>query len=145
MAKKNVVMVVMITPLHLLQLHTQAVFFVKNNLGYSILNITVKHTTSAYGVESSYFENIPAGGVTSGTSFKYQTGAFSSFDYWFVDGVAAHGPGVAYFRTKDNFYCSLSSDDNGNAYLEIQGDRDSYPSHLHVYFSNSSDCNTNFV
>lgn len=120
-------------------------YYVRNNLHYPIPEVTVKHTTSAYGVESTDFRNIPVGGSTSGTSFKYQTGAGSSFDYWYVEGYSEYGPGITSFKTKDNFYCSVSSSDNGNVYLDINAASNGFPGNLSVSFSNSSGCTTGFV
>ncbi|MBX9490171.1 hypothetical protein J8Z82_22350 [Yersinia enterocolitica] len=120
-------------------------FIVRNKLPWPILYIYVRHTTSAYGSKSIEFENIPPNGNSLATHINYQTGVGSSFDYWYVIGHSAFGAGMATFESKDNFYCSFSTSDNGTAYLDIIGDREGGPYELAVNFSNSSGCTTSII
>lgn len=122
-------------------------YYVVNKVGgFSdrIIHIKVVHTTSNNGKETTEFNNIPSGGKTSGTKFKYTTGANSPFDYWYVEGSVSFGPGMASFKTKDNFYCSVAAKDNGDVNLIIHGDDQGYPTKFEVAFNKSKECTTKF-
>lgn len=124
-------------------------YYVHNKIeGFSneIIALTVVHSTSRFGRQSTNFSHIPTGGRTAGTKFKYTTGAFSPFDYWYVEGHVDFGPGMATFRTKDNFYCSVAASDDGNIELILTSySLDGSPYSLQVEFSDSSGCETMFV
>lgn len=122
--------------------HTGTYYVVNKIGGHSreIINLKVIHTASNVGEEVATFTNIPTGGRTSGTKFTYTTGPASPFDYWYVEGMASYGPGVGYFRSKKNFYCSVAAKDDGNVELIIHGD--GRASTLEVKFNKSSGCKT---
>lgn len=125
--------------------HHKGEYSVKNNLEWKILYLKVVHTTSYYGAQEHTFSDIGAGSWTESIQINYTTGTASPFDYWYVEGVAEFGPGIVNFRTKDNFYCSISASDSGKVDLHINSDVDGFPGFLGVYFSNSSSCTAAFT
>lgn len=120
-------------------------YSVNNNLGWRILSLKVVHTTSYYGAQEHTFSDIDAGSWTESIPINYTTGIASPYDYWYVEGVAEFGPGIATFKSKNNFYCSISASDSGKVDLHIMPDIDGFPGGLDVRFSNSSSCSTVFL
>lgn len=122
-------------------------YYVVNKItsGPVIWELKVIHTTSNNGAEETKFYDIPSGGKTSGTKFKYTTGPTSPFDYWYMEGSHPYGPGASGFKTKNNFYCSVAAKDNGDVILTIHEDINAQASYLEVEFDKSSGCKTYFV
>mgnify|MGYP007066661823 CR=1 FL=1 len=126
--------------------HTGTYYVVNKltSMAPEISQLKVIHTTSNNGAEETMFYNIPAGGKTSGTKFKYTTGAASPLDYWYMEGTHPFGPGASGFKTKTYFYCSVAAKDNGDVTLTIYEDIDGQASYLEVEFDKSSGCKTYF-
>lgn len=126
--------------------HTGTYYVVNmlTSLPADIWQLKVIHTTSNHGAEETMFYNIPAGGKTLGTKFKYTTGPASPLDYWYMEGSYPFGPGASRFKTKTNFYCSVAAKDNGDVILTINEDSDGQASFLEVGFDKSSGCKTYF-
>ena len=64
-------------------------------------------------------------------TFYYENGITASFDYWWIEFADSTGDK---YTVKDNFFCNITSDDDGNATLTIDG-REQV---LRVEFSKSS-------
>jgi hypothetical protein len=57
------------------------------------------------------WDNLPYGVISSpALDVIYYTGAFTGFDYWWVEFTDSNGQR---WTCKDNFYCYLTSDDDG--------------------------------
>ncbi|WP_299768232.1 hypothetical protein [uncultured Dokdonia sp.] len=95
---------------------------VLNNWGVSLKELTIRHRrgNDPNEQEEMTYENIPVGGKTEPLRIKYETGIGSANDYWWVKFVTI---GNETFQCKDNFYCSISSDDDGEVLLTLEGDR----------------------
>lgn len=64
-------------------------------------------------------------------TFYYENGITASFDYWWIEFTDSTGDK---YTVKDNFFCNITSDDDGNATLTIDGCEQV----LRVEFSKSS-------
>jgi hypothetical protein len=84
---------------------------VVNHWGIDLASLTLRHRRSNNPdlQEEVTWYNVSSGDTTSGMSFIYETGAGSPFDYWWVSFVTINGHT---YGCKDNFYCSVSSDDD---------------------------------
>ncbi|CDL81269.1 hypothetical protein [Xenorhabdus szentirmaii] len=114
--------------------HTGHVSF-KNGWGEDISSLTVRHRRSNDPGEEEIkaVYNIPSGKEIKVMDFTYETGAGSSFDYWWIKFITNSGKE---YQIKDNFYCSVSSSDDGNVKLRVDG----ADKKLYVTFSHSSSC-----
>lgn len=108
-----------------------------NNWGQTLKWLTIRHRRSN---DSGKEETITIRNVESkkdiiyAMDINYETGVGSSFDYWYIQFETMDGKK---YDVKDNFYCSISASDNGNAILTI------YPKDkmsLYVSFSKSDGC-----
>lgn len=108
---------------------------IENKWGTSITSIFLRHRrgNDESKEESTTFINIPNKGVTENMDFTYTTGAASPFDYWWIKFVTLSDDT---FTCKNNFYCSVDSDDNGYVTIKLNGDDE----HMYVNFSDSSGC-----
>ncbi|BBG59297.1 hypothetical protein [Providencia rustigianii] len=68
--------------------------------------------------------------------FQYQLGIGSPKDYWYMEIETLSGKK---YRTKDNFYCSISEEDHGQVTIGMNGEEKT----MYVNFPSSSDCKTN--
>lgn len=89
-----------------------ATAYVKNDLGFEITNVTLKHTFVG-NQDKQTWDSIPAGGQSTGLGVNYMTGfgASSDYDYWHI--VFKKKGTSEWYSVKDNFYCYLTSDDAG--------------------------------
>jgi len=71
-------------------------------------------------------------------TFYYENGITAHFDYWWI---AFEEPMGGRYTVKDNFYCNITSEDDGNATLKIDG-REGV---LDVSFSKSSSDTTRIM
>ncbi|MGN0170880.1 MAG: hypothetical protein ACI39H_09000 [Lachnospiraceae bacterium] len=106
----------------------------KNNWGATISEVTIRHRrgNKPEKEESHTYYGLLQGESTAAMNFVYETGATSPFDYWWIKFVVLGNE----YTIKDNFYCSVSWQDDGNVELTANGDNNK----LHVHFSYSSDC-----
>ncbi|MEU3959416.1 hypothetical protein AB0F42_06295 [Streptomyces buecherae] len=65
--------------------------------------------------------------------FTYETGMGSDYDYWWIKVVTLNNKT---YVCKDNFYCSVSSDDDGNVKVTVDG----ASKEMVIEFSSSSGC-----
>ena len=114
-------------------LHTGYVTFV-NKWGATMSEITIRHRrgNDKDCEESITYHNLGEGKKTPQMEFAYQTGLFSSFDYWWIKFTVVGNK----YSIKDNFYCSVASDDNGYVTLTADGSN----SELNVEFDISNGC-----
>lgn len=109
--------------------------YLQNDWGVDLSQLTIRHRRSndpKLQEEQSY-QLVAAGAKVGPMPITYTTGAGSPFDYWWVKFVTQNG---STFDCKDNFYCSISSDDDGNVTLRIDGS----DTNMYVEFSSSSGC-----
>jgi hypothetical protein len=106
-----------------------------NDWGSDLASVTLRHRRSndPEKQEEQTWNNVAAGAVLSPLQFTYETGMASPFDYWWVKLVTTGGHT---YQCKDNFYCSVSSSDDGEVQLTLDG----APEELRVSFSESSGC-----
>lgn len=109
--------------------------YLQNDWGVDIARLTIRHRRSndPDKQEEQSFYNVAAGAKVGPMAITYTTGAGSPFDYWWVKFATQNG---TTFDCKDNFYCSISSDDDGTVTLRLDGSN----SDLYVNFSSSSGC-----
>jgi Up-Regulated in long-lived daf-2 len=110
--------------------------YVTNNWGITLAEVTLRHRRSNNSdkQEQKTWRQLGPGDRTSDPlSFSYETGAGSSFDYWWVAFITNGGDT---YTCKDNFYCSVSSSDNGIVQVSLNLDSRS----MKLTFSNSSSC-----
>ncbi|WP_250942875.1 hypothetical protein [Allorhizobium sonneratiae] len=109
--------------------------YLQNDWGAELYSATIRHRRSndPNKQEEMTFNNVPAGAKVGPMPITYTTGAGSPFDYWWIKFVLSNG---TVYSCKGNFYCYISSSDDGNVLLRIDGsDKDMY-----VSFSSSSGC-----
>ncbi len=115
--------------------HTGQVY-TKNDWGVDLQQLTVRHrqsNDSSKQQEITYYD-VPAGATAEPPLIiTYTTGTGSSFDYWWVKFVTSTGE--TYVCKKD-FYCSISSDDDGVVHITLDGSTKK----MYVTFSESSGC-----
>ena len=106
----------------------------KNNWGKTMSELTVRHRqgNNPHFEDEGTYSNLVSGAVTEPLSFMYETGALSMFDYWWIKFIVDNEE----YIIKGNFYCSVSSDDDGEVLLTA----DAINSELKVEFSKSSSC-----
>ncbi|MGE7416257.1 hypothetical protein [Methylobacterium tarhaniae] len=111
------------------------IVYLQNDWGVDLAQLTIRHRRSndPDKQEEQTFYNVVAGDSVGPMAITYTTGAGSPFDYWWVKFVTQNG---STFDCKDNFYCSISSDDDGRVMLRLDGS----DSELYVSFSSSSGC-----
>jgi hypothetical protein len=109
--------------------------YLQNDWGADLFSVTIRHRrgNDADKQEQQSFNNVPAGAKVGPMEITYTTGAGSPFDYWWIKFQLSNG---ATYSCKSNFYCYISSSDDGVVLLRIDGaDKDMY-----VSFSSSSGC-----
>ncbi len=108
-----------------------------NQWGTTLAEITIRHRR---GNEADKEEIATLYNVEPGTTLEhvmpivYETGMTAPFDYWWVQFRTVGG---AVCSIKDNFFCNISSDDDGQAWLTLEGGD---KQELRVAFSSSSSC-----
>lgn len=110
-------------------------FFVQNLTGQTLKKLYVRHRIGNHESsmnEHARFENVEYWDSTKGTKFRYQTGFATPYDYWYIEIELENG---YVYATKDDFYCSVSSNDNGLAFITIHEDLQA-----RFIFSSSSGC-----
>ncbi|RJL52903.1 hypothetical protein [Pectobacterium carotovorum] len=115
--------------------HTGYINF-KNNWGENISWITIRHRrrNNPNYQEQENFRNIIAGEKRENImTFKYETGKGSPFDYWWIKFITESG---RLYTIKNDFYCSVTRNDDGNVYLSVDGNKKK----MYVAFSRSSSC-----
>ncbi|WP_445496882.1 hypothetical protein [Photorhabdus sp. SF281] len=108
----------------------------KNDWGEDISSITIRHRRSndPNKQEQETLNNIRSGETAESVlKVTYETGSGSPYDYWWVKFITSSG---RLYTMKDNFYCSIGSNDNGNVTLRIDG----ATQEMYVTFSASSGC-----
>jgi hypothetical protein len=108
---------------------------VTNKFGESLNSVYVRHRRSndPDKQEDCTFSNVDAGKETTKFPITYETGVGSDFDYWYVK-IITNGNDI--YECKSDFYCSISSGDDGNVKITIN----TGPNQLLVEFSESSGC-----
>lgn len=109
-----------------------------NGWGEDLASITLRHRR---GNDSEKEEMKTWRAVKSATwtpesdelKFKYETGMGSPYDYWWIKVVTLNNKS---YSCKDNFYCSLSSGDDGSVKITA----DAAAKEAIVKFSSSSGC-----
>jgi len=114
--------------------HTGYVY-TQNDWGADLASLTVRHRrgNDPNKQEEKTYYNVMAGSQVGPMEITYTTGVGSPFDYWWVKFVTTTG---ATFSMKDNFYCYISSSDDGTVKLRLDGAE----SDMFVTFSSSSGC-----
>lgn len=114
--------------------HLGYVWF-KNDWGSDLYSVTVRHRRSndASKQEQITYDNVRSGETMGPLQITYTTGAGSPFDYWWIKFSVMNG---ATFSIKNNFYCYISSSDDGKVTLRLDG----ADKKLYVSFSDSSGC-----
>lgn len=114
--------------------HTGHVY-TKNSWGVDLASLTVRHRrgNDPGKQEETTFYNVMSGQKVGPLDITYTTGIGSPFDYWWVKFVTVTG---TTFSMKENFYCYISSDDDGTVNLRLEGS----DSCMYVTFSSSSGC-----
>jgi hypothetical protein len=110
--------------------------YVTNNWGITLAEVTLRHrrsNDSSKQEQKTWTQLGPGDRTTDPLSFSYDTGAGSSFDYWWVAFITNGGDT---YTCKDNFYCSVSSSDDGTVEVTLNLDSRS----MKLTFSNSSSC-----
>ena len=97
---------------------TGYVYF-RNDWGSNITNLTIRHRSCNYikCTDRHVYNSVASGETTTPFAFEYYTGENSCYDYWWIVFTCN---GVTY-TVKDNFYCTVSNDDDGDVYLAISG------------------------
>lgn len=115
--------------------HRQGSFYVVNISGQTFKKITVRHrignNPNAITAEETFYD-LKDHHVSNVVDFVYLTGFATPYDYWFIDLELISG---YKYKTKDNFYCSVSHTDNGMVTIAIYSDLEA-----HFTFSKSSGC-----
>ncbi len=108
---------------------------VVNSWGLTISELTLRHRrgNDDNKQEQKTYYAIAPDSRTEPMSFTYQTGAGSPFDYWWVIFVTIAGET---WTCKDDFYCYVAAEDDGNVTLQLRGDKKD----MYVTFSRSSSC-----
>jgi hypothetical protein len=115
--------------------------YITNNWGIDIATVTIRHRrgNDPTKEESASYSVLRNGAKTpSPLSFTYETGLFSSYDYWWVSFLTADAKS---YNIKDNFYCSVSSDDDGNVQFSLDGGGQE----VNVSFSSSGGCTVSTI
>lgn len=115
--------------------------YIINASGQNLKKVYIKHTVQKINNtivnEKTYNDIKNAGSTAEPLVFTYITGVGSPFDYWFIDIEVEAG---YKYKTKDNFYCSVSSDDNGIVVITISSNLIA-----HFNFSSSSGCDIDLL
>jgi hypothetical protein len=114
--------------------HNGSVTF-ENGWGINLFTVTIRHRqgNSYDRQEERTYEHVQPGETVGPMAIKYTTGVGSPFDYWWIKIQAENG---STYTCKDNFYCYISSDDDGKVKLRADG----ASRNLYVTFSKSSGC-----
>lgn len=118
----------------------QGTVYLQNDWGVDLAQLTIRHrrsNDSNQQEEQSYY-GVQAGQNVGPMAITYTTGAASPFDYWWVKFETQNG---TTFDCKNDFYCSISSDDDGNVTLRLDGS----DSEMYVQFNSSSGCSVGIV
>lgn len=111
-------------------------FIFINNSGSTLNDLYVRHLLSnridGPGRAELKLPSLRHGDRSNKVEFLYDTGIFASFDYWYIE--ATQGKGMRYYGSH-NFYCSVSSSDDGYVYITLDRNMD-----VHFKFSQSSGC-----
>ena len=112
-----------------------AVYLV-NDWGVDLAQVTIRHRrgNDESKQEQYTFHNVEPDAKVGPVPVKYTVGSGSPFDYWWIKFTTQNG---AAYTCKSNFYCSISSDDDGTVYLRVDGSTKK----MYVKFSKSSGCN----
>lgn len=112
-------------------------FSIVNISNFKIKEVYVRHTANGQKGTSGKFYDVFQLQSTPPTTFYYEVGPFSSFDYWYIEVMTEFNK----YKSKDNFYCSISSDDEeGNVLILIRTGGSSDKLSANVNFSYSSEC-----
>jgi len=110
--------------------------YVTNRWGCELKSIFLRHCrgNDESREESITLENVNDIEERKGPlCFTYTTSMGSPFDYWYIRIVEVSGN---VYECKDDFYCSVSSDDGGEVEISLQGNlRD-----FRINFNSSSGC-----
>lgn len=115
--------------------HTGHVY-IQNDWGEDFYSVTVRHRrgNESSKQEEKTFYGLAAGKKAGPLDITYTTGAGSPFDYWWVKFITNITKKT--YTIKDNFYCYISSSDNGTVNLRL----DASTKKMYVTFSSSSGC-----
>ncbi|WP_413491873.1 hypothetical protein [Morganella psychrotolerans] len=116
-------------------------FYVINRIGFNIKELTVVHTLydhdKPFSIVTKTYENVAKNNsIGHAAPFPYITGLGSPYDYWYIKivyiGLAGEDITI---QTKNHFFCSVSSEDDGLVYITLNSDFYGY-----FLFSESSGC-----
>jgi hypothetical protein len=85
--------------------------YLRNDSGQKIYDVKFTHKSS--GVQNIEYDVSEIDDKVKKFAFTalYETGAGSSFDYWYIEFYTYRGG--ARYHCKDNFYCSMTAEDQG--------------------------------
>lgn len=106
---------------------------VYNDWGAELSGVVVRHRigNAQAGESNLVWPTVWPGDTTEWQDFTYDS---SSRNYWWISFVVTDTR--EQWACADNFYCSLTSSDNGDVEISLNG----YQKNLLVEFSNSSSC-----
>lgn len=112
-----------------------AAVYLINDWGVDLAQVTVRHRqgNDATKQDQHTFHNVEPDGTVGPFPARYVVGSGSAYDYWWIKLTTQNG---ATYTCKSNFYCSISSDDDGKVYVRVDGSN----KQLYVKFSKSSGC-----
>ena len=109
--------------------------YLTNNWGVNLAQVYLRHRrgNKASKTDEVTWDNVQIRQKVGPFKITYQTGAGSPFDYWWIKFVDIAG---VEYQCKDNFFCYISSSDNGNVNISLEGDNQK----MTVNFSESTGC-----
>jgi len=122
--------------------HTGSVYITNNWSSYPLKRLFIRHRMDNRVDDTDsieLFDVQPYKDSLKVMEFRYFTGSGSPYDYWYIEFTNNKDEK---FKIKDNFYCSVSSSDNGNVYLDLRPEK---VKELHISFSQSSSCWVNIL
>ncbi|MDT0316955.1 hypothetical protein [Streptomyces millisiae] len=123
--------------------HTGKAWIV-NKWGEDLASVYLRHRrgNDPQREEHKSWTSVKSGQSTEGTAmqFTYETGFGSPFDYWWLKFVVATNNQV-WVTSKTNFSCYVSSDDDGNVKITLDGAE----KEMTVSFSDSSGCRQSLI
>lgn len=111
-----------------------------NKWGSTLLEVKIRHRRANDPAleDSRTFYNVPANGKTEPMNITYQNPG-PPFDYWWIEFETISG--LKYQTSKNNFFCNIASDDNGDVEIRIDPDT----STMYVIMSYSSGCSQSLI
>lgn len=114
--------------------YNSIIITLENYWGEKLKRILLIHT--GFDTTSREFFDVENATVIPNAMYgKYKLGYGSPKDYWFMVIETLNG---SIYRTRDDFYCSVRSEDKGRVTVGINGDAKT----MYVHFPASGDCST---